>query len=55
MPRFHPRFLHVWQALVQHGVATGAGAVVERCVLRLDITTLDLNQVLSLIKVDSKQ
>ena len=35
------------QALVQHGVATGAAAVVERCVLRLDITSLDLNQVLA--------
>ena len=34
------------QALVEHCVATGAAATVERCVLRLDITTLDLNQVL---------
>ena len=46
-------FVGALQALVQHGVATGAAAVVERCVLRLDITTLDLNQVLCLMEVDS--
>lgn len=36
----------VMQALVEHFVAAGQPEEVERCVLKMDLLSLDLNQVL---------
>ncbi len=37
--------VQVMQALVEHFVAVGQPERVERCVLKMDILSLDLNQV----------